>query len=876
MPLISVAIAAFNVENYILATFRSIDRQSVDLSNIEFVIVDDGSTDGTLEMINSWAKGKPNVKVYSQNNQGVSGARQAALENSTGSWFTSVDPDDILDRDYFSNILRFIEKSDSKQVDMIVTNVISLNDSNGRLSNNHSLRHRFDRGNRVASLCMEPQNIQLGATALLRLPILKTKQINYNLEVRPTFEDAHLIARYLINFDDPQVAILADAKYYYRRRFNSSSLVQSSWSKIEKYSNVITHGYLNLLKSIDATGRPAPSWMQNMVLYDIFWYFLEDQKQFSRTSWLSDPSKRLFIELLNEVFTFISVETISDFNIYPIPEYVRQSILVKFKNIHLSLPSNVNDQNSPRLIKVYVAAEESISSFENSVCRSFFGQNFCREVTLLADDFQELSRKLGSERTFFYHDEFYYKSGIPYFNAPTEATAALVGKESFVRRFADKLFRFIQILEIRSLATNRSIAYILLNISKSISQRFGHYIKSIIARKRRIKQIRSAKSITSKSKYASAWCIMDRPSAADDNGEHLYRHIARAHPEINIFFVLTRSSKDWQRLSDEGFNLLEPGSNELGLAILNAKFLISSDAVYQCMYPVHKSLVDRSALRFVFLQHGVIMNDLSRWLNPKKIDLMLTTSRSEYDAIVGSTSPYTISPDRVRLTGLARYDRLAHKRSMVSVVDRSLVIIMPTWRHGLAQDLHACSTELEKREKFLESNFFRKWNSLVSGEDFVSMLNDSRSKAVFVPHPSLQPYMEFLNFPNHISVADLELNTIQDYLAASKILLTDYSSISFDAAYIDTPTVYYQFDKDEVFGGTHNFRPGYFDYEKHGFGPVSEDRHAVIEYLDSYLNGKHTLTEFKIRVNETFLYRDQKNCERIFDTLVSTEAGSSR
>lgn len=54
---------------------------------------------------------------------------------------------------------------------------------------------------------------------------------------------------------------------------------------------------------------------------------------------------------------------------------------------------------------------------------------------------------------------------------------------------------------------------------------------------------------------------MDRDNQADDNAEHLYRYISENHPEQDIYFALKKTSSDWKRLEQDGFNLLEFGSS---------------------------------------------------------------------------------------------------------------------------------------------------------------------------------------------------------------------------------------------------------------------------------------------------------------------------
>ena len=71
---------------------------------------------------------------------------------------------------------------------------------------------------------------------------------------------------------------------------------------------------------------------------------------------------------------------------------------------------------------------------------------------------------------------------------------------------------------------------------------------------------------------------MDRDTKADDNAEHLYRHMLATGRAENAWFILSRDSLDWDRLEAEGFKLLPFGSDEHIAAQMNAAALISSHA----------------------------------------------------------------------------------------------------------------------------------------------------------------------------------------------------------------------------------------------------------------------------------------------------------
>lgn len=94
MSLISIIIPAFDIDKFLVACLNSIIDQIS--SNVEIIIVDDGSTDKTGEIANQFAYHYDNIKVIHQNNQGVSAARNRGLLEAKGQYIWFVDGDDIV------------------------------------------------------------------------------------------------------------------------------------------------------------------------------------------------------------------------------------------------------------------------------------------------------------------------------------------------------------------------------------------------------------------------------------------------------------------------------------------------------------------------------------------------------------------------------------------------------------------------------------------------------------------------------------------------------------------------------------------------------------------------------------------------------------
>ena len=98
-PLISVIVPVYNTEQYLRTCLDSICTQTYD--NLEIICVNDGSTDGSAEILAEYAAKDRRIVVITQENAGLSAARNAALDIAKGEWVTGIDSDDYVDPDTF-------------------------------------------------------------------------------------------------------------------------------------------------------------------------------------------------------------------------------------------------------------------------------------------------------------------------------------------------------------------------------------------------------------------------------------------------------------------------------------------------------------------------------------------------------------------------------------------------------------------------------------------------------------------------------------------------------------------------------------------------------------------------------------------------------
>lgn len=111
---VSILIPLYNSEEFISETIESCLQQSY--PNIEIIIIDDGSTDGSVNIAKDYEKKYQNIIVESQKNSGASKARNRAFELSTGEYIQYIDADDLLDSEKISLQMAVLENEDEKLI----------------------------------------------------------------------------------------------------------------------------------------------------------------------------------------------------------------------------------------------------------------------------------------------------------------------------------------------------------------------------------------------------------------------------------------------------------------------------------------------------------------------------------------------------------------------------------------------------------------------------------------------------------------------------------------------------------------------------------------------------------------------------------------
>lgn len=354
------------------------------------------------------------------------------------------------------------------------------------------------------------------------------------------------------------------------------------------------------------------------------------------------------------------------------------------------------------------------------------------------------------------------------------------------------------------------------------------------------------------------WIVSERGTDARDNGYHLYRYIRKNHPEQEAYYIIDRKSADYPKVAALG-HTVDRGSLKHWLLYLGAEVKISTHVNgfipgnnwHYSMFVSRRKKNDK----IVDIKHGIVKDDLKgHYKAPTNITLYICGAKPEYDYILPR---FGYSENEIKYTGLARFD------SLHDFVTSRQVLIMPTWRSWLTKDV---------REGILQdvqcSTYIKSWSSLLKNRKLQELALKYDVQFIFYPHFETQPFLDLFPQGNaHVVIADFDHYDVQQLLKESMLLITDFSSVFFDFAYMQKPVLYYQFDEDEY--RAHHYKQGYFDYRRDGFGEVTTEEAELIELLDQYLSqGCCLKPRYKQRIEGFFPLHDDKNCKRIYEEIL--------
>jgi glycosyltransferase involved in cell wall biosynthesis len=849
-PRFTLVSAVYNVGRYLPEFIASLESQTHGLDDVEIVMVDDGATDDSAEVLAAWAARRPDtVRVITQANAGQGAARNTGIAAASGQWISFPDPDDALAPDYLAVVAAFLDTH--SDADLVATHRLMWNETTGRLNDGHPLRSMF-RGSPYVDLGINPERFHgHSPTSFFRLDRIRTMGLEFDSRIRPNFEDGHFNCSYLLGSTRPHIGFLDSAKYHYRQRADGTSTLQTSRSDERRYLAVPEHGYLDVVHQAITRYGAVPGWLASCLIYELTWYFNKTDSAAGEGRPIEGTVADRFHELIGELLGSADIEA-------ALP-YAPPSLPV-LAGLVMAHGYRAEPWHDPfiELGRLDVTQELVRASY-------FFTGDLPQEAWRGNG---ELIMPLHAKvRDLDYYGRTLLRQRIVWLPADRTLQVELDGAAvTIAYERPPRPVRVAPSGQIRwwlNPESDRGRSLVPVHLRTRIP----------LTRKGRLAQ-RLMHRPSVRKKYAGAWVLMDRVHDAADSGEILFRYLREHHPDINAWFVLEKGTQEWDRFkaAGHGDRLVAHDSLQWRLLMAHADHLLSSHADGPIVTPRPILEFTSPGWRFHFLQHGVIKDDISGWLNPKKMDTFVVSTRQELASVAGDHTPYVFTTKEVALTGLPRFDRLREVGLRFPPERRDLLLVAPTWRDNLVPPVIPGTQKRIADPALLETDFIRTWLAFLTDERLADACEQEGVRIGFLPHPILQPWLPLMDLPAHVETLSYEGQDPQELFARARVLVTDFSSIAFNAAYLERPVVYYQFDAESVLGGGHTGRQSYYEYPRDGFGPVTGTGEAAVDAaIEALKNGPRPLPEYQARIDATFSERDGRCCERVVAQVLLTE-----
>ncbi|MGO2634144.1 MAG: bifunctional glycosyltransferase/CDP-glycerol:glycerophosphate glycerophosphotransferase [Galactobacter sp.] len=884
---VSVIIPVYNREDWLSAAIDSVLEQDCGLEHLQVVLVNDGSSDGSPAICDNYARKYPNnVVVIHQENQGVAAAFNTGLAAASGDVIGFLGSDDYYSLDTLSEVRAFLNNH-WDECDVAVIKIEMTGSRNGPHWNN---RNRFTK-NRVVDLSTAWNNAHLhSGGAFVKRQALVDHDVTFDPELFMT-EDATLLTQVIMH--RLTYGVVAKPVYFNRRyQEGAASQVASSHLRPEFYSVLLDHSYGRMFSDAKRLYGYIPKYVQAVCAYDLMFRFranlsmLDDEQLADYRLRIKNLLAQIEVEVLvkqsgaieqrvnmfnlrqdgklrEQLSYYQGVFSLENTRIYSLNPKKRVGHRPPVCNFHefeidgdfVSLAgtiSAVNIVDNLRFIIRVGSNEYPIDSLPSFAA----GQKYLSEEITWAPSFRaKVPFKPGDVLRVLSvvempnNEEERYRCDFRMGRATRFAGDA---KLKYYRRDGDEVVRLVRPGSLKREVLTSPVRKTLVEAGFAKRAKSAGASAAVLARRAALNLRRPARE--------QIWLMMDHKSEAGDNAEALFRYLC-AHPEHGIHPVLALSSKapGYDELRALG-EVVEPDSGKYFRRYFEATAFLNSAADEYVINPLGKDfrfLGDHTPPLSVFLQHGVTKDDLSGWLNwtRKGFDVFTTSATREYESIVDGNYAYT--SDQVVLSGLPRFDRLVSN-------PEKLVVFAPTWRKYLSGEVDPATGRVGANPGFESSTYYEQWQSVINSERLNDEMLKHGYRGIFALHPSHAAEISKFSPGECISIAEYPYN-YRELFEKGAILVTDYSSVAFDFAYLRKPVVYAQSDREEFFGG-HLYEEGYFSYDDDGFGPVAFDSTSLVSSLvNMMVEGPHLEDKYRERIDEFFPFDDRGSSARLVE-----------
>ena len=872
---ISIIVPVYNVESYLRTCLDSLIVQTYDFSKMEVITINDGSTDGSLNILQEYHSKYENIIILDEENSGLSETRNKGMRIAKGKYILFLDSDDTLTPNSIENLIAFFDKH-FDEVDLVSYKIIPM--LNGEPK---KLHYRYNYLTKTGVYDLRFKDNWYVCITTMNYCIKNEFENNIMFDTTPGFR--HEDQKFSMDIIKKKLKIgyVAEAEYLYLQQPQS---ITKTWF----HAYYLFDKTMNFWEEFFNQYDKVPEYFQALFINDINWkfrsgillpYHFEGQEYNNQVNRIKILLKKTCDDvLLNHPAVdkyhkhyFLDLKNHTEYIVHTAPNGVAllngQTLLyadfkidisvhkLKIKNgvlkmlaylkspifLHATMPQLYMIVNNERGNKKEIPLRESSFSYYASKEKCAKAYLFELNVSLINIEKIKFYIKLNDEliegcfmfplglplsdklqRYQYYRDKYF----IEYNKLTNEF---LISENIFQKRFPIKVKNFF---------------YFFFGMKKKLLLRFlaGLY--------------RPKKEI---------WLYYDCKGVKRDNAYFQFVHDINQKDNIKRYYVSNNNKKFTNDNIESKYikNVIYFKSLKHYIFYLNADKVITAFIEPENCLPFGKKTyteyLDIAKIpEIIYLQHGVLHAHMP-WkysLDRLLLDREVVSTHFEVSNLI---SNYCFTQEHIIAAGMPRYDYIDNH-----IESKKKILYAPSWRSYLVGKQVASYASME--HVFIESEFFKESYSFLKSPQLIEMLETYDYELNFKLHPIFKKYKKFYkDLDKRIKIN--EDNPDSDY----RIFITYFSSYVFDFVYLKRAIIYFVPDYIKFKSGMNLYREVDLKFED-GLGDFCQTSFETLQSLEELLrNNGMPKKPYLDKMNNFFIYDDYNQCKRIYNALINKE-----
>ncbi|RDB55229.1 glycosyl transferase family 2 [Paraeggerthella hongkongensis] len=873
--LVSVIVPVYNKEQSLQSCMDSLDAQTIDKSLMEVILVNDGSSDGSLAACERIAQERSYFRVFTQENQGVSAARNAGMAQAAGKYLMFLDADDSLSKHTVKSVSTFFEHHQD-QVDLVTYPLCYFNPQTG--SKRPHKREEWLTEEGVYDLEENP------FAALTTMNICVKNRGEGNLlfdRAKKMGEDQLFIAESLKT--KATVGFCMHAEYVYVKDGNNSSRIGTN----PLYSYDDTMGlYQSFLRIAEENPRMA-RYVCQTILYNVDWRLRGDMLF---PAFCSGEERDRQEERLAQIMRAI-----------PACEYASSPYLNEFHKAFLldrygfaksSARIEYADGTSVTLEDGYVWETKpptvcitycmrSGGRFElrgRLMCPSFLWEEKPRLFVCTASD--------EDEEVFLGPSSFDYSSS----KVKTAKCYSFAFTSSSLWETSDCVIRFRVAISSRDVptvgvelalrrhnarATEGSLAFRDCFVTvdgdslkvkrKSVMDSARSLLEGCMNDRALLAKRTALRLFLLRSRSKRIWLYADLPtSISEGNALVQILHDLNLNDGVERYYISNFEDELVEKYPVLSGRILKCESRQHVYCSFKAEVVLASYLESFTFRPVSQKTFNGlgdllQPQRCVYLQHGILHAHMPWYFSYDRIlfDYVVVSTRFEIDNL---TKNYYFPRGALIESGMPRFDLLQHNLNK----DSKRIMFVPSWRAYLVAG--KASERVGVEGAFLASTFYKGVKGFLDRLSSSGLLERYGCSLDVKLHPNFTCYKDLFESD------DPRIRLAPEVIDEGKysVVVSDFSSYVYDFIYGGSKVLYFVPDYIEFKAGLNQYSELDLPFEE-GFGPFCTDPDDAVRVLEGILGeGASAYRDPYARRREGFfLHTDLMNRERLYCSITN-------